>query len=80
MDEIIKILIILYLESILDIFCISGLCTSRSEARRLVVQGGAYVNGENIMDIEKIIEIERVKEGAVLLRAGKKRYFRFSID
>ncbi|HEB11070.1 MAG TPA: tyrosine--tRNA ligase [Spirochaetales bacterium] len=66
--------------NVLDIFCTSGLCTSRSEARRLVVQGGAYVNGENIRDIEKIIEIEMVKEGAVLLRAGKKRYFRFSID
>lgn len=66
--------------NVLDIFCTSGLCTSRSEARRLVVQGGAYVNGENIRDIEKIIEIEMVKEGVVLLRAGKKRYFRFSID
>ncbi len=66
--------------NVLDIFCTSGLCTSRSEARRLVAQGGAYVNGENIRDIEKIIEIEMVKEGAVLLRAGKKRYFRFSID
>jgi tyrosyl-tRNA synthetase len=45
-----------------------------------VVQGGAYVNGENIRDIEKNFEIEVVKNGAVLLRAGKKRYFRFSID
>ncbi len=66
--------------NVMDLFCNSGLCTSRSEARRLVVQGGAYVNGENIRDIEKTFEIEVVKDGAILLRAGKKRYFRFSID
>jgi len=66
--------------NVMDLFCTSGLCTSRSEARRLVVQGGAYVNGENIRDIEKSFDIEVVKDSAILLRAGKKRYFRFSID
>ncbi len=66
--------------NVLELFCASGLCTSQSEARRLVVQGGAYVNGENIRDIEKRVGIERVKEDAILLRAGKKRYFRFSVD
>ena len=66
--------------NVMDLFCNSGLCTSRSEARRLVVQGGAYVNGENIRDIEKTFEIEVVKDSSILLRAGKKRYFRFSIE
>lgn len=66
--------------NVLELFRTSGLCTSQSEARRLVVQGGAYVNGENVRDIEKRIEIDTVKEGTILLRAGKKRYFRFSID
>jgi len=66
--------------NVMDLFCNSGLYTSRSEARRLVVQGGAYVNGENIRDIEKTFEIEVVKDSSILLRAGKKRYFRFSIE
>ncbi|MBI9104734.1 MAG: tyrosine--tRNA ligase [Spirochaetales bacterium] len=61
---------------VLDLFARTGLCTSRGEARRLVTQGGASINEEKITDIEAVISDSHVKEDELLLRAGKKRYFR----
>ncbi len=60
---------------VLDLFARTGLCSSRGEARRLVSQGGASINDEKITNIEAVIDESRVKEGELLLRAGKKRYF-----
>lgn len=61
---------------ILDLFARTTLCGSNSEARRLVQQGGAVVNDEKITDTKTVIDSSHVKDGELLLRAGKKRYFR----
>jgi len=66
--------------NVLELFQRSGLTSTISEARRLVEQGGAYVNGKNIRDIKTVFTSDAVMDGAILLRAGKKRYFRFSVD
>lgn len=54
----------------------SGLVDSRSEARRLIKQGGAYVNDERIESFDRKITSSDIREGAILLRAGKKRYMK----
>jgi tyrosyl-tRNA synthetase len=56
------------------LFCEAGLVGSRSEARRLVEAGGAYVNGEVVCFIGRKITAADLRDGAVLLRAGKKKY------
>jgi tyrosyl-tRNA synthetase len=53
-----------------------GLCRSRSEARRLIQQGGAYVNEELVGSVDERITTAHLRDGAILLRAGKKRYHR----
>jgi len=53
-----------------------GLCRSRSEARRLIQQGGAYVNDEPVGSVDDLITNRHLSGGAILLRAGKKRYHR----
>jgi tyrosyl-tRNA synthetase len=53
-----------------------GLADSRSQARRLIQQGGAYVNDERVSSVERVITLDDLQDGAVLLRAGKKRYHR----
>jgi tyrosyl-tRNA synthetase len=58
------------------LFAESGLTKSRGEARRLVQQGGAYVNGRRIEKFDEIITADDIEEGCVLLRAGKKKYMR----
>ncbi len=59
------------------LFVRAGLCKSRSEARRLILQGGAYLDGERVKDLEKKVDLSRLDpEKGILLRAGKKKYCR----
>jgi tyrosyl-tRNA synthetase len=53
-----------------------GLCRSRSEARRLIQQGGAYINDRPVSSVDELVTHQHLSEGAILLRAGKKRYHR----
>jgi tyrosyl-tRNA synthetase len=61
---------------VVDLFVRSGLCATKSDARRLVSQGGAYVGKRNVADLDEVIGADAVENGIILLRAGKKRYFR----
>jgi len=61
---------------ILDIFLKTGLCKSKSEVRRLQEQGGVYVNDERIEDPKFCLGRTDIRDGEILLRAGKKRFHR----
>ena len=58
----------------------SGLCKTRSDARRLLSQGGGYINNEKIDTFDQVINLSSGKDGALLLRAGKKRYMKISVS
>jgi len=58
------------------LFADAGLAKTRGEARRLIAQGGAYVNSRRIEATDEMITITDLKNGALLLRAGKKKYVR----
>ena len=66
--------------NIIDLFCDSGLASSKSEGRRLVEQGGAFVsiNGEELRALTDVAASiganELDKGGELILRAGKKRF------
>jgi len=64
----------------IDLFARTTLCSSKSEARRLIEQGGAIVNERKVESIEESVDSSWVQEGQLLLRAGKKRYFRILVD
>jgi len=61
---------------VVKLFVESGLCKSKGEARRLIKQGGAYLNDEPIDDDGREITEKDLVYGAVVLRVGKKRYKR----
>ncbi|HIV99489.1 MAG TPA: tyrosine--tRNA ligase [Candidatus Ornithospirochaeta avicola] len=62
---------------VLNLFTLSGLTSSNGDARRLVVQGGAEINGKKITDPKTMIGLSDANEdGAFILKAGKKRYMR----
>ena len=65
---------------LVDLFVRSGLVKSKSEARRLIQQGGAYVNGVRQTDLEAVVKLEHVRDGELMLRAGKKRYHRVVVN
>jgi tyrosyl-tRNA synthetase len=58
---------------ILTIVHQSGLCASRSEARRNVQQGGVTVDGEKVTDIAASYTVEQLQAGLVVKR-GKKNF------
>lgn len=63
----------------LDLFAESGLAPSKREARQLISQGGASVNDQKVADPAAVVEESHVQEGALLLKAGKKRLFRYLV-
>ena len=60
----------------IELFQRAGLCQSRSEVRRLIEQGGAYVNDASLTELDAVITTGHLAGGQILLRAGKKRYHR----
>jgi tyrosyl-tRNA synthetase len=57
-----------------------GLAKSGGAARRLIEQGGAYVNADRIGDVERLITAEDADaDGVLVLRSGKKRYHKIRI-
>ncbi len=59
---------------IMGVLVAAGLCSSRSEARRAVQQGGVSVNGEKIEDIATTYSPEDINKEDFVLRRGKKKY------
>ncbi len=60
---------------LIELLVESGLVRSKSEGRKLVMGGGAYLNNRRITDISKKVSIEDTLYGkVVVLRKGKKQY------
>jgi tyrosyl-tRNA synthetase len=57
----------------------TGLVGSGGEARRLIGQGGAYLNGERLTAFDQMITSNDVKDMEIILRAGKKRFHKILI-
>lgn len=68
-----------------DLFERAGLAASKGEARRLIQQGGARVNDQKVAAVDTTIAIEHLVDSPdddtrqLVLRAGKKRFFRFFV-
>jgi tyrosyl-tRNA synthetase len=65
--------------NVLDLFSRTSLCSSKSEARRLVLQGGARIDDVKIEDVDAVIGISDISGGELMLKAGKKRFFRIEL-
>ncbi len=60
---------------VLELFTRVGLSASKAEARRLVQQGGARINGQPVNDPQLAVSIDHLNdEGVILLQAGKKKF------
>ncbi len=55
-----------------------GLAASRSEAERLVKQGGVEIDGVRAQDVKKEVSLSKPSE--FLLRAGKKKFLRVVVE
>ncbi len=62
--------------ALIDLLVLAGLAKSKGEARRLIGQGGASVNGVIATDVDARVSSADLRDDAILVRAGKKRYAR----
>jgi len=61
--------------AVVDALCLAGLAKTKSEARRTIQQGGAYVNNRRVTDSEARLTAQNlVGDRTIVLRVGKKRY------
>ena len=56
-----------------------GLAGSSGAARRLIQQGGGYVNGRRLERFDEMVTINDINDMEILLRAGKKHFFKIRI-
>ncbi|MDD6877646.1 MAG: tyrosine--tRNA ligase [Clostridiaceae bacterium] len=61
---------------IIDLLAETKLIASKSEARRMVQQGGILVNGEKVTDIARVVTSDDVRDGFVMLKKGKKNFLK----
>ena len=66
---------------IFKLFEITSLCSSGSEARRLIEQGGGYINKKRVEKFDLVVKLEDFSEkNEILLRAGKKKFCRIKMS
>jgi tyrosyl-tRNA synthetase len=59
----------------------AGLADSNGAARRLIQQGGAYINGQRIDVFDQLIsEQDLDDENSIVLRSGKKRFHKIRVQ
>ena len=56
-----------------------GLAASGSAARRLIEQGGAYINGNRIESTDYLVSSQDIENREILLKAGKKKIHKIKI-
>lgn len=65
----------IFSKTVLDIFCDTGLCSSKGEVKRLIQNGGAYINNQKINNVDFNLNDLSIKfNNILLLRSGKKNY------
>jgi tyrosyl-tRNA synthetase len=64
---------------LVDLLHRTGLAESRNAARRLIQQGGAYVNGMQAKEVDMVVNEGHLDGDAILLRQGKKKFHRMVV-
>ena len=67
-------------KSLLDILLGGKAIPSKKEGRRLIDQGGLYMNDNKVEDPNLTLKEEDFKDGSVLVKRGKKNYYRIVIQ
>ena len=61
---------------LLDLVVSTGFIPSKSEARRLISQGGMSVNGIKVDSIDFVVNTSHLQDGYTLLKKGKKNFLK----
>lgn len=64
--------------NVLDLLVMTSLAPSKGAVRRLILQGGLVVNGEKVETPEQMFSTADLDQGALVVRMGKKKFYRIS--
>lgn len=65
---------------LLDVLSSTGIVASKSEARRLISQGGLYLGDVKVTDQDMLLSAGLFENNSLLVRKGKKNYHRLVIE
>jgi len=65
---------------VVDLLIETGLASSKSVARRLIEQGGAYINDEKVTAISSMANESSFPNGVCVIRHGKKQHHRVKVE
>ena len=66
--------------TLIDILVYTKVLPSKAEARRLIEQGGLTINDRKIENTNETLLEEDFKDGSVLIKKGKKKYYSLIIE
>ena len=66
--------------NVVDILMLSGIFESKSEIRRLIEQNGISINGVKVTSINMQISIDLLKDNALLIQKGKKKFIKITFN
>lgn len=67
--------------NVCDLYFETKLCATKSDARRLIQQGGASINSKNISDVKAVISLaDADSDGEFVVKAGKKKICRVVVE
>ncbi len=64
--------------TVIDLLVKAGLCTTKSDARRTITQGGVFVADEKVADVSSALEESRFDGDGLIIRKGKKNFHKFT--
>ena len=64
--------------TVIDLLVKSKLCGSKSDARRMIQQGGVFLGDEKVPDVSASVPAENFEGDGVILRKGKKTFHKFT--
>lgn len=66
--------------NILDILVQTEIVPSKAEGRRLIQQGGLTINDDKISDVNALFNESFIVDGAALIKRGKKKFYKLTIE
>lgn len=66
--------------NVMDLVVKTNFIQSKSEARRLIQQGGLCVNDEKVSDINYIVNGADLNDGYILIKKGKKNFLKIVLE
>lgn len=66
--------------NIIDMLSLLELISSKGEGRRLIQQGGVYINDERIDSIDYTLDDSDLEDGSLMIRKGKKVYHKLMVE